>query len=193
MYPDVLGKVTTGEGDLIDSIADAQALPWQNPDGTLTSAAEVASAWTIVKNCGLEALGGMSAQVQALTTIRLTAEAVAALVRNKLLSNEKILAAHFGDAYTFAPADAQLGLHSVAWACGPAAITEPGLHHFPLFAAAFAASDWTTCAVQVEMSAQDNPDNNLIRRNTLDRTLFLAAARVVEQGLDPDVLHYQDE
>ena len=192
MYPDVLGLVTVGEGDLVDSVAAVQALDWQRPDGTVASPAEVEAAFWAVKNSGLGRLGGAAAAVRALTTIRLTHAGVDALVEEKLLENDRALAAYFtsarGTDWEFLNAYGQLGCHSLAWACGCAAITQPGLHHFPKVAAALAAKRYDVCAVECFMPPAANPGNNLTARNSANRALFLKAAEVDAVGGCPDDL-----
>ena len=197
MYPDVLGKVTTGEGDLVDSISEAQALEWHHPAGTIATPGEVAAAWTVVKNSGLEKLGGYSAKVQALTTIRLTQDGVAKLVRGKLLSDEAILRTRVGSlAWDALCADAQFGTLSLSWACGP-------WMKFPNFLAALQREDFARwdadknllpgcCAKECFMPPAANPGNKLTKRNAANQAFFVAAQHVVDQNLDPDVLHYSD-
>lgn len=48
MYLDAL--VTTGVGNLIDSVAAAQALPWQVGDGPVATADQVRTEWEMVKS-----------------------------------------------------------------------------------------------------------------------------------------------
>ena len=197
LYPDERGLVTTGEGDLCDSIAAAQELPWENQDGTLTSPSDVAAAWTIVKNCGLGKLGGGNPRIQALTTIRLTKAGVAALVQKKLLADETIIRQRVGSvAWDGLCADAQMGTMSLDWANGP-------WMKFPNFLAALQREDFARwdadknllagcCAKECFMPPSANPGNNLTRRNAANQTFFVTAQRVVDQGLDPEVLHYGD-
>jgi hypothetical protein len=45
MYADVLGLITTGQGNLIDPKPAALALPWRNRDGALASSAEISAEW----------------------------------------------------------------------------------------------------------------------------------------------------
>lgn len=137
-YLDVKGLVTTGFGDLIDSVADAVRLPWVHK---LTmepmSEAEIATGWTTIKSAqGMAKLGGkVFAQ---LTDMRLTPGAVQALVEVRLESNERFLVQRFPE-YSGWQCDAQLALLSLAWAAGPN-------WRAPFFDTAARALDFEGCA-----------------------------------------------
>jgi hypothetical protein len=115
-----------------------------------------------------------------LTNLRLTESAIDNLVQGKATDNEIELRKHFPD-YDDLPADAQLGVLSMAWAMG--ADFAPG---YPKFTAAVNACDFVECAAQCSMDATGNP--GLRPRNTADVKLFTAAAAVVSNHGDPDVL-----
>jgi hypothetical protein len=174
MYLDVEGYVTTGIGDLVDPIAVALALPWQL-SGYAASQQEIGDQWTRVKGCGMEKAGG-GAQAS-LTTIRLTEDAIDALVRGKAAEMESILRAKF-PAWDDACADAQLATLSTSWAEGAYGLT----HSWPKFDAAFLAADWATCAIQCHLDETGNP--GLIPRNARNKALFLAAQNLGNG--DPD-------
>jgi GH24 family phage-related lysozyme (muramidase) len=176
MYTDRLGLVTTGIGNLIDPIGGATDLPWIHMGtGARAGFDEVVAAWQKVKGSGLGSLGGGSRQVQALTDLRLVESDVDALVAAKCGENDTALAAHFPN-WEELPDEAQAGALMLAWACGDAAVDEPGALHFPKFAAALAAGDFATCAIECVMPAAANPGNNLTARNKATAALFLTAA-----------------
>ncbi len=198
MYPDTLGLVTTGIGNLADPVELALALPWiHKGSGLVASSAEIRAAWTAVKQCGLGKLGGGAARIQMLTELRLLEGDVDTLVRAKCAASDAALTAHFPN-WTALPDEAQAGTLLLAWACGVAAITEPlgGPHRFPKFAAALAAGELAVfdrtdpdkpelvggCAFECVMPASANPGNNLAARNTATQALFLAAALEVAQA-----------
>src|SRR5580693_1378331 len=94
MYPDSLGYVTTGIGNKIDPIGDATGLPWiHKASGARAGFDEIVAAWQKVKASGLGKLGGFAAQIVALTDLRLTNDAVDALVAAKCGANEAALMA----------------------------------------------------------------------------------------------------
>ena len=78
------------------------------------------------------------------------------------------------------PADAQLGLLSMAWAMGPA-------FKFPNFQAACARQDFQAAADQCHMADGNNP--GLRPRNAANRQLFLSAAGASNGDVDPDEVH----
>jgi len=173
MYLDVKRLVTTGVGNLVDPIDYAEVLPWRKLDGTLASVSEVRSAWNKVKNDKtLNELNG-GAQYGALTQLRLSRQDVEVLVRRKLLANDSVMRDRFKD-YESWPADAQLGVLSLAWAAGPR-------FAFPKLEAAAAKKDFRGMAD--ECSLKNNP-----KRSKAQKQLFLNAAKVVANGLCQECL-----
>lgn len=175
MYCDVLGLVTTGRGNLIDPKPAAMGLPWRNRDGALAGQAQVSREWDTVKSLQAMRVRGGYAYADC-TNLRLTPQAIDDLTCAKLDEMWSHLLGRFPDAEAW-PADAQLGLLSMAWAMGPA-------FHFPAFASAALAQDFATCADQCKMREEGNP--GLIPRNQANRTLFNNAAR----SHDPETLFY---
>jgi GH24 family phage-related lysozyme (muramidase) len=175
LYLDVKGLMTCGVGNLVDPIELALGLPWQD-GGVPASQADITAQWELVKSRQDMKLQGGGA-FASLTTMRLTDDAVAALVQNKAASMELTLKGYF-PGYDALPADAQLGVLSMAWAMGPA--FPPG---FPRFSAALNAQDWATCAAQCLMDATGNP--GLTPRNAANQKLFLAA-----ETDDPDTVSW---
>ncbi len=183
MYLDVLGYVTTGYGNLINTTAAATALPWRRPDGTYASRDEIIAEWAKVRSHREMALGGGMAFAK-VTTLRLDAQGVANLVRTTIDRNEVFLA-HRYSAYFYEtwPACAQMAVHSLAWACGPA-------YRFPKMDAALADRDFETAAREIEMTPKSNPGNNLKARNRANELLMRNAQRVDAFRLDPDTLNW---
>jgi peptidoglycan hydrolase-like protein with peptidoglycan-binding domain len=181
MYTDIKGLVTTGNGNLIDDGTSnpAQGLGWVNSDGSLTSAADIDAAWHTVKNAWP---GVQSTACASLTTIRLPPKAIANLVSGKVGQNHTILQTKF-PGYTQWPADAQLALHSMAWAMGPA-------FNFPAFASAVnqQTPDFVTAATQSHMDDSANP--GLVPRNAANAQLFQNAAAVMAKNGNFDSLYW---
>ncbi len=176
-YCDVLGLVTIARGSLVDPISTALDLPLMQSDGTRANRNEIAAAWRAVKSRqDLRAHGGMA--YGGLTTLRLTPAAMDTLTYDKLDANEAQLIARF-EGYAGWPADAQLGLLSMAWAMGPA-------FHFPKFALAVAQQDFATASVECQIGQPPVPHE----RNAANALLFANAGHVVAYELDYDTLYY---
>jgi GH24 family phage-related lysozyme (muramidase) len=176
MYLDKEGYVTTGEGDLIDPLSAALALPWQTSGGGNATQAEITDAWNAVKaRTDLMSQGGGA--FEGVTTLRLSSQAVTNLVIAKLTTNEDYLRRYFPQWDTF-PADAQLGILSMAWAMGPAFPAT-----FTSFTAAANAGDWATAAEQSQMK----PTPGIAPRNAANLILFNNAA---VKGENPATLYY---
>ena len=169
MYLDIRGLVTTGMGNLIDPLPTALELTWRQDDGTPATQDVVGTEWTRIKeNTALAHQGAQAAR--AVATLHLADADIDALILRRLDGNEAIVKAYPAFAqFDDWPADAQLGLMSMAWAMG--AGFGP---HFPHFSHACAARDFATAAADCEMEASANPA--LARRNAADRQAFLLAA-----------------
>ncbi len=150
MYLDIKGLVTTGMGNLIDPIGAALELPWKRPDGSLATQSEIRAAWNLVKS-RTDLAPKYGTAFAGLTTLRLDKAGIEQLIARKLRENEAYLRHRFSD-YEHWPADAQLGLHSMAWAMGPG-------FHFPDFNAAVnrLRPDFDAAARASHMNAQGNP------------------------------------
>lgn len=175
MYLDSEGLVTTGDGDLIDPIGAALSLPWQELDGSRASPDRIEQVWNLVKNGGSQA-HSFDAENLTGNDLRLSEQAIANLVQSKLANFESQLRERF-PSYDAWPADAQLGLLSMAWAMGPQ-------FHFPRFqaAASLPIPDFAT------MAAESHISNGAPERNADNAQLFNNAARVLRDNLDPDLL-----
>jgi GH24 family phage-related lysozyme (muramidase) len=187
MYTDARGLVTTGMGNLVDPVSLALALPWKNPDGSLTDAGTIQAQWQAVKN------GPVNSSVNAgpLTTIRLDKDGVTQAVAAQLALNEAAAAAAF-PAWAQWPADAQMAVHSMMWAMGSGFTSG-----FPQFMAAVNATppNFAACAAA---SAQNPGGQSLAHfkgvgiqaRITANDVCWLNAQQVVSRGLDPSQLYY---
>jgi GH24 family phage-related lysozyme (muramidase) len=183
MYTDSKGFVTTGIGNKIDPVDQALGLPWKI-GGRLATPAEITQAWNTVKS----AFPGVQSRASAsLTSLRLDAEGIRALVNRTLKANDALLARAYRD-YPNWPADAQLAVNSMAWAMGVGHIIPGG--DFKTFMAALNQSppDFRAAARASHIDDRDNP--GLVPRNEANKLLFENAARVLEGAGHPDVLYY---
>jgi hypothetical protein len=186
MYQDHLGKVTVGIGNLIDSAADAWATrdrgaPFLHKDSQAEATREeVESAWQKVKDD--LSIRGKWPLAENLSDLRLSPEGVVALLTATLSGYEATLkeVPEFADLEAW-PADAQLGLFSMAWAMGPW-FAHGG--KWPRFRAACGAQSWLEAVTQCNMS-----NDWLVKRNAVNRGLFRNAAYAAEQQADPDQLY----
>ena len=184
MYLDIKGLVTIGIGNLIDPVGAALSLPFvHKSDGSSASQDEISNEWNTLKSQPDLAQKGYKA-CEPLTSLMLTDDSIAQLVTTKLNQFASTLKStnEFSNMDSW-PADAQLGLLSMAWAMGPA--FGPS---WPKFRAACAASDWSAAATNCQMNETGNP--GLKPRNTADVLLFTNAAAVQANGLDFSVLHW---
>jgi hypothetical protein len=180
MYLDVKGLVTTGVGNLIDTPQAAAALPWKRPSGDPATRDEIVSAWQLVKSRqDLAPRGGNHAEFHKLTALRLSPDDVDAMVRKHLASDEAHLRKRVPD-YDDLPADAQLMLHSWAWAVGPAA-------NYPRMFDALLAGDFIAAAGQCTINPQKG---TIVERNRRNILLLWNAATVVQDKLDPDTVYW---
>lgn len=189
-YLDIKGLVTTAIGCLVDPVEAFLGLPWiRKGTGLPAGIDEQAAEWHRVK--ALTALaphggGAFKSSAQLLLTIA----GVEALVQRRLGLDDDYLNDIFPLYYQW-PADAQLGLLSMAWAMGPA-------FHFPLFAADSTRWDFAAAAGPLGDADKDpskrgdawmennylpgkNPANpGLHARNLANKVLFQNAAVVMK-------------
>jgi GH24 family phage-related lysozyme (muramidase) len=190
MYLDINGQVTTGIGNLIDTIPEAQRLPFVHKSDTTTAASrdEIAAEWRMVKERqDLATASDRLKQLGQLTQLRLTDDSIDQMVLDKLDTNETLLKqiSELADLENW-PADAQLGLFSLAWAVGTG-----GIRRFRDFRAACAARDWNAAATASHINETGNP--GVHPRNVAQQLLFSNAAQVDQQGIDPSVLYYPQD
>lgn len=182
MFPDVKGLVSTGFGLLLDPVELALALPWRRIDGLRVTADEIRADFARVKTYpDAPRLGHLS--VRGVAQLRLALEDLDHAVEAKIRSNESILRSAFAE-YDDWSADAQLGVHSMAWAVGPA--FQRG---WPKFTAALRAKDFETASVECFMP-EEKKIGGLRPRNHANRILFRNAAFALANRLDPDELFY---
>lgn len=192
MYLDVLGLVTCGVGNLIDasrggSIAPwhpALELPWKHSDGSLASNDQIRIAWQNLKARGDLARKHWKYAAE-LNDLRLTDGDIDALVAAKLEENERLLVRAFPD-FDEMPADGQLCILSMAWACGPG---------FPKTFRSFThlvnKGDWVSARGACKIRTEGNP--GVVPRNRADELCCFNAASVVEHGWNPRTLHWPNE
>lgn len=181
-YPDILGLVTVGVGNLIDApgVKDPNdawtrvskmvlGLPWLLDSGAPASSAAVAKAWMAVKLDTLSAqLGWRRAAALPENVIHLSDEAIDDLVMQKLDENDAIFAASFPHWENYS-ADAQLAVHSMGWAMGPGFLAK-----FPRFTAAFKSGDFYRAARECKIYPERG---TVVVRNRRNVACLLNASR----------------
>jgi hypothetical protein len=185
MYLDVKGLVTVGVGNLLPTEAAAAALPFYqngNPDDAADDSTKRQGWRAVHARQDLAPRGHVP--FKDVCGLRLSSDAIRALVDSKLSSNEAVLRGAFPQ-FDDWPADAQIGLLSMAWAMGPGFASS-----WPKFAAACRALDFDKAAAECRMKEQGNP--GVVPRNDADQKLFSNAARVMvaDNGYDRDTLYY---
>lgn len=178
MYLDIKGLVTCAIGNLVDPIETVAGVPFVNEDGSDCSWSEIAEAWNAVKSRqDMAHRGGMA--FADVTKIRLTPDGIKHVVFWKLHQLVDVLSSRF-PWFVYWPADAQLGLISMAWAMGP---------HFKFhnFQSAAMAQDWLDCAKECHMDDAQNP--GLRPRNRANKILFTNA----HYAKDRTILYYPQE
>ena len=189
MYADSKGLVTTGIGNLIDPMPLAMNLPWKRPDGSMATPSEIQGAWQAVKGAypGVQSTGS-----QTLTNIRLDKDGIAKLVTSKLDQNHQYLVGQY-PRYSSWPADAQLALHSISWAWGPAFANVWGPHGQDFKAAVNQSKpDFITGASVMKSASSGEEARNpgIVPRNAANVQLFQNAAAVLDKGANPDLLYW---
>jgi Putative peptidoglycan binding domain len=193
MYCDMKGLVSTGVGNLIDATKQPMTAPstaersaslnlarqfrW-TVAGNPASSDDVANDWDAVKARMDLATSGHLAY-KPLTQLRLTDDEINRMIFVRFAEMETILKSRseFSDFDNW-PADAQLALMSMSWGMGPK-------FKFPVFQGFVADGDWANSATECRFQ----PDVGTIKiRNILDAQSFVNAARVVDEGHDPEQL-----
>src|SRR5271166_2170857 len=173
MYTDAKGLVTTGMGNLIEiqgqnaPSPDVYGLGWlHRGSGAPASQAEIDAAWHTVKSAYPSVT---SAACKSLTDLYLPKDAITKLVLSKVKSNNDALAAMFPNMSSW-PADAQMAIHSMAWAMGTG-----GVASFKRLVSALNSSppDFATAASESHMQGV-----GIDQRNASNKQLFLNAADV---------------
>jgi hypothetical protein len=183
MYLDTKGYVTTGMGNLIDSIQAAQTLPWLTAGNKPASPSQIAAEWRQIKaRQSSKNLGGYAFEKWA--TLHLEHGPIDRLVAVKM-ADFAAAVNHTYPTFAGAPADAQLAWLDMAWNYGPAFMdkkTASGSWVWPNFRAAVKVSHWARAADNVGDVSRGHT------RNQSRARLFLNAASVVTLGIDPDIL-----
>lgn len=182
MYMDVKGLITTGVGNLIDPFPAARALPWKRADGTLATEEQVSDAWHRLKSHPEYAHRHVR-HAEALTQLYLTDDDIDALVAKKLEENAAFITAHHFPLFPEFPADAQLGIMSMAWAVGPGFPTK-----FPTFSGFAERQAWEDALPHCSIRTEGNP--GVIPRNRANRVCFANAEIVNRCGLARDILRW---
>lgn len=180
MYLDIKNLITTGVGNLIDPVSAALDLPWKI-DGRRATRDEIQADWDKLK--ARSELSKRHHKFAAeVTRVRLEPADIDVLVLGKLTANERFLKKDFPDWDQF-PADAQLGICSMAWALG-AGFSRT----FKNFAAAANRQDWEAASAACKIKSDDNP--GVVPRNRANELCFGNAAFVRGHGLPLDALHW---
>lgn len=168
MYLDTKGLVTTGVGNLIDPVEYAITLPWRvRTSGWPASEAQIRAEWTHMKAQTSLAHQGAAAAGRVATLV-LTDDDIDALVLAKLESNHETLRRRFPEIDAW-PLEAQLAVHSMAWAMGPGFPRT-----WPRFSAACDVKNWASAAA--ECWIPDEKNAGLRPRNAKNRELLKAAS-----------------
>ncbi|GAB4009031.1 lysozyme family protein [Nocardioides ultimimeridianus] len=182
MYLDIKALVTTGVGNLIDPVDAALGLPFTHKStGKAATSDEIRQEWTMLKGRTDLAQKGYKA-CEPITDLRLSDADIDALVLKKLDANDAVLKKTFPDFESW-PADAQLAVHSMAWAMGPGFPA-----HWTNLTAALKAQDWAKAAANCKINETGNP--GVKPRNDADVLLFQNAQAVKDKGLDAATLYY---
>ncbi len=179
MYADVKGYVTVGVGNLIDPLVYALQLPFRHRDGSLATRDEIVADWAAVKNDPKMARDGHR-RAALVCRLHLAKDDIKSLVAAKLEQNWRHMRGRWSGIDEF-PADAQMALCSLAWACGPG-------FRFTLFESALRRKDFAVMATECGLQEKSNP--GVRPRNARNRRLLQNAAVVVKDGLDADVLYW---
>jgi GH24 family phage-related lysozyme (muramidase) len=182
MYLDILGLVTCGVGNLIDPVSEALKVPfYRDDDGGKATPDQVRAAWFALKERQDLKRRGVS-YARALTRLHMRDEDIDALVASRLASNEAFICKWL-PAFPTIPADAQLGILSMAWAVGA------GFNRkFPTFTKAALAGDWFAAQASCTIREAGNP--GVVPRNRANRVCFMNAHLVATHGLERDALHW---
>lgn len=190
MYCDILGLITCGQGNLIDPISAAERLPWALADGSKADLAQVRADWHKLKDNWQHYAKRHWKFALADTKCRLTDAAIDALVAAKLEENAVFLKSHYFEDFASFPADAQLGLLSMAWAVGPG---------FPLkfknFTQLVLKGDWAGTIAKdasggyaAKIRETGNP--GVVPRNAANRLCFSNAALASKGAFDLEHLFW---
>lgn len=183
MYVDIKGLITCGVGNLIDPIVLAEQLPWSMPDGKRATLEQVRADWHRLKGDSQRLARLHYKYALAATQVRLADADIDALVARKRTEFERYLQLHHFPEWPLFPADAQLGIASMAWACGPGFPAT-----FKNFKRCVINRDWTGAIASCKIREIDNP--GVVPRNARNRLCFANAAIVEKRSLDVSQLFW---
>jgi hypothetical protein len=198
MYLDVLGLVTCAVGILVDGSqtpgnvtpwAPALLLPWKrDSDGLPANDFEIRDAWSRLKARPDLAHRNVS-HARALTGLHLDDADIDALVADKLESNAAFIAEHYFFNFPSFPADAQLAIMSIAWACGPGFPAK-----WPNFRAAVEAENWLgardNCDIRIGTPGTPSFNPGVVPRNKANRVCLANAAIITAEHMAPELLSW---
>jgi GH24 family phage-related lysozyme (muramidase) len=191
MYCDVFGYITTGVGNLINTLPEALALPWLLADGSEASPVDIKADFDLCR-ANATAWAKLKWTVYAKhLRCHLAEEAIDDLVKRVLAKNEEYYRKRWPNYDDAFPADAQLAINSMGWALGPAFYVK-----FSNLARCIEREDWAgaaaSCKIRDGLDTPQKSDDNLgiVPRNQHNKLLFTNAQTVKEQHLDPAVLYW---
>ena len=177
-YQDILGLITVGYGCLIDPVEMALGIHW---DGAPSSAQVIAQWHDLKAQTRLAKLHFKYAE--AVTKLRLTQAGADSLLESRAALFETELRKWFHN-WDIMPADAQLAIMLIAWACGPAFAKT-----FTTFAKFVNQRDWLNAAKCATINAKGNP--GIVPRNAqIQLCLANAAAIDNADGMPTPALYW---
>lgn len=184
LYTDIRELITCAVGNLVDPVSLALKVPFRvnHGKGPLATSEQVRAAWQDIKDNAHWLKDRHWKLALARNDLRITEADIDDLVQRKLFEFELHLRRYFPNFVNF-PADAQLAICSIAWACGPAFPLG-----FPLFTAAANRQDWAAAKIHGKISEKNNA--GVIPRNANNRLCFDNAAIVQRYSMDLEELHW---
>jgi len=177
MYADVKQLITTSVGVLIDPVERALKLPWIHRDTKLPATKdEIVAEWNKIKANKSLAKGGHKA-AEKVASLMLTDVSLDNVLMQRLQANEKYISNAFVNWNKF-PANAQLTIHSMAWALG--AGFEHTWKYFTHYCESF---DWVGASKECHIDETNNA--GVIPRNVVNKKLLLA----IKPGDDASQIH----
>ena len=166
-YQDILGLVTIGYGCLIDPEALAAGVAgWEGDPSVSVIAAEWNKCKAMPKALHFN-------RYREACSLRLTQDGVNALLRTRMQLFEGTLR-HYFPAWDSFPADAQLAIMAMAWACGPGFPRT-----FTNFSAFVLKRDWANAAKCAKIREEGNPG---VHPRNVQVQLCLANAAAIDDG-----------
>lgn len=182
MYVDRKRLVTAGVGNLCEPIQLALRFPWMMGERRAT-VEEVTADWHAINSREEQLWNTVAAKQAQYTRVRLTEDAIDAMVLRQLTANINYARENFFPLWDTFSSDAHLALASTMWALG-AGIDKrrPGLVR------AANNGDWVAAKHHAHLEESNNP--GVIERNRRQDICFDNAATVATRGLDPELLFW---